>query len=84
MEIVSGLTITGESVCLDDKHFVDCTLDDCELTYSGGHVIFERTKVTACEYKFFEDAGRTFELLKLLGLVQQSMSSEITVGELIN
>lgn len=84
MEIVSGIVITSERVRLDEKHFVDCTFESCELIYSGGPVVFERTGFTGCHYKLLECAGRAFELLKMLGLIQQTLSSEIIVGEQIH
>ena len=59
MEVISNLTISNETVTLDDKHFRDCTLDNCELTYEGGPVILERTHIKSCEYAFGGKAQRT-------------------------
>lgn len=35
MEIVASLTLSGETVRFDKKHFIDCTLKGCSLVYLG-------------------------------------------------
>ena len=84
MEIISGLTIVGESVRLDEKHFVDCTLDGCSLIYLGGGVIFERTHITSCKYAFGDHAHRTVELLKMAGLLGEPSSAAFDLKECVN
>ena len=70
MEIICGRTITGEVLRLDDKHFVDCTLDGCQLSYSGGGVIFERTRLTQCRHIFHGAARATVLYLQNAGLME--------------
>ena len=74
MQIVSNVVFHQEAVMLDGKHFIDCTLEDCELSYGGGAVIFERTRIEGCDYMFGGQARRTVELLKLVGLMPVQMS----------
>ena len=35
MEVVSKQFFSDEAVKLDGKHFIDCTLANCELAYCG-------------------------------------------------
>ncbi len=84
LEIVSNLVFSQEAVLLDGKHFVDCTLDACELRYGGGIVIFERTRISGCDYMFGGQAGRTVDLLKIVGILAEPCSMQIRAGERIN
>ena len=84
MQIVSGLLISGEVVRLDEKHFIDCTLDNCSLIYLGGGVIFERTRITSCKYKFGDHARRTVELLKLTGVLNEMFYATFDPKEIVN
>ncbi len=43
MEVLQHMTFRDETVILDDRHFLDCTLQNCTMEYSGGPVILERT-----------------------------------------
>ncbi len=69
MEIILGLTIENESIRIDGKHFIDCTLVDCILEYSGGDVMFERTHMRGCRHVFYGRARRTLHYLQGTGLM---------------
>ena len=84
VEVVSNYYFSDESVTLDGKHFVDCTLVNCELTYCGGAMVFERTRISGCSYMFGEHAQRTVNLLKIVGLLGHSFSVEIDAQETVN
>ena len=43
MESLQHMTFRDETVILDDRHFLDCTLQNCTMEYSGGLIILERT-----------------------------------------
>ena len=62
------MTFENETVVIDGKHLIDCTLLNCTLEYSGGPVILERTELRGCHYVFRGQAQRTVALLKALGL----------------
>ena len=72
MEIISGMTISGKTVLLDDKHFIDCTLQNCQLNYRGGNVILERTLITHCQHLFQGPARATVLYLKRVGLMDDA------------
>ena len=67
---------------IDRRHFIDCTLLNCTLEYSGGPVILERTQLSGCRYVFFEQAGMTVQLVQTLGLMF-SGDCEAGVPELV-
>ncbi len=67
MQTVSAVTFRDETVCMDDRHFVDCHLLRCVLEYSGKELTIERTEIIGCRLKLNADAGRTMNLLQCLG-----------------
>ena len=69
MEIVRGKTLDSVSVVIDETTFVDCTLVDCILEYSGGPVAFKRTQMRGCRYVFFGQARATVHFLQSVGLM---------------
>ena len=59
MNILWNTTFENETVVIDGKHLVDCTLLNCTLEYSGGPVILERTELRGCHYVFRDQAQMT-------------------------
>lgn len=82
MQIISGLTIENTTVVLDGKHFVDCTITDCVLEYSGQKVVIETTNFNACRFLFIGEAGRTVDLLRLFEMmnVENDLVPETPLG----
>ena len=76
MNIVTGRFI-AEEVSLDGNHFQDCTLDKCTLSYDGGAVIFERTRILGCCYIFGSEARRTVDLLRVVGILCETFSGGV-------
>ena len=75
MELVRGRTITGETITVDEKQFIDCWMVDCILHYSGGSVVFERTYLQGCQYVFFGAARGTVHFLQGVGLLSHEPGS---------
>src|SRR5579875_2578109 len=71
MEIVSGRIFHGETVSLDGKHFVDCTLRDCVLEYGGFPVVLETTDFSGCRLPLQGQAAMTVRLLETLGYLDR-------------
>ena len=69
MEQIQGQIIKGQTVTIDEKEFRDCVLERCVLEYSGGSVVFERTKLQSCTYVFFGPARGTIHFLQSVGLM---------------
>ncbi len=74
MEIIEGEVFSGESVELDDKHFINCKFIDCILEYHGREVGFDRTQMNGCRHVFYGRARRTLHYLQGVGLMQYSPS----------
>lgn len=72
METVQDQKLEGLSLTIDDKHFIDCTLIDCILEYSGRPISFERTIMRRCRYVFFGSARSTVHFLQGVGLMEGS------------
>jgi hypothetical protein len=66
MEEIRRQTIKGKYLSIDEKGFIDCTLIDCILEYSGGPVSFHRTRFQRCRYVFVGRAKRTVHSFKAL------------------
>jgi hypothetical protein len=57
-----------ETVVLDGRHFVGCTFDGCEISYSGGDFGNEaNTYERPCSLVFYGAAHRTRLVLELAG-----------------
>jgi hypothetical protein len=74
VEIVQGKTLDSVSVVIDETMFIDCTMIDCILEYSGGPVSFERTNMRGCRYVFFGQARATIHFLQEVGLMDHHPS----------
>ena len=53
---------------LDGKHFRDCVFTNCELEYSGGDVILERTSIHACKHILYGYARQTANYMRTVGI----------------
>ncbi len=69
LELIQDREIRGQSMTIDDRRFVRCTLIDCLLEYSGGPVVFDRTNLQGCRYVFFGRARSTVHFLQGVGLM---------------
>jgi hypothetical protein len=63
-------TLTGQVFQVEESWFVNCTLVDCKLFYSGGRSIWENTSFQNCEWKFHDKALATIQLLNQIGLLK--------------
>ena len=77
MEVVSGREFEGELVRLDGKHFVDCTLRECTLEYSGYPVVLETTQFFGCRFQFGGQAAMTMRMLQCFGIMGDGASELI-------
>jgi hypothetical protein len=66
---ISGQTIKGEDLQIDDTAYVGCTLINCVLNYQGGAVVLDSTVLRNCKYVFYGPARRTVELLQQVGIM---------------
>ena len=74
MKTVQGQLFEEEVLNIDDTHYVDCTLTNCQLRYSGHPVAFERTRLNGCRYVFYGHARGFIHFLQHVGLMPYSSS----------
>jgi hypothetical protein len=60
-------TITGQILQVEDCWFVNCTLKQCVLYYSGGPFEFQNVKWDNCQWKFQGAAQQTIAVLSMIG-----------------
>ena len=69
MQIVENEVLTGKTVVLDDKTFVNGVYTNCPLLYSGGEFNSVNTKFVNCPVTLTGAAQRTANLLNSMGLL---------------
>lgn len=67
MQIIQSQVFKEEILNIDDTHYVDCTLTNCQLQYSGRPVVFERTRLNGCRYMFLGTLGDLCTFSSMLG-----------------
>lgn len=75
LEVVSECSFENQRVLLDGKHFVNCTLNNCTLEYSGHPVVLETTAFHDCNFQFRGEAALTMQLLECFELVTPGAKS---------
>jgi hypothetical protein len=69
MQTIENRTISGESLVMDDKHFVNCKVRQSTLIYSGGDYACTNTQFENCQIQLSGPAGKTAVFLGSFGLV---------------
>ena len=62
-------TLTRKVFRLEECWFVNCTLVECTLFYSGGSYTWEKSQFQNCEWKLQGPAQATFLLMTQIGLL---------------
>ena len=75
METILSETIQNELLRIDGKTFIDCTLVNCTLEYSGKPVVFDRTRLKRCSYVFTGEAKRFLDFLQTAGIIPATLPS---------
>jgi hypothetical protein len=69
MQIVENEVISHKTIVLDDKHFVNCTYDQCTVVYNGGEYALTNTSFKNCPITLAGAAQRTAMLLTTMGVL---------------
>ena len=64
-----GKTLEKHSFVLEECHFVNCVLKDCDLFYSGGEADWSNVRFENCHWHWQLAASRMFRLLTNLGML---------------
>lgn len=67
MEEVKNKVFRSETVRLDGKLFLDCTFQDCVLTFGGERCEWENTTFSHCRVVLDGHANNTVQVLQGLG-----------------
>jgi hypothetical protein len=62
-------TLVGQTFRVEECWFVNCTLKDCALFYSGGPIQLENATMQNCQWKFEGAAQQTIGVLSMIGLL---------------
>lgn len=67
MEEVKNKVFRAETVRLDGKLFLDCSFEDCVLSFGGERCEWETTTFTRCRVVLDGPANTTIQVLQGLG-----------------
>lgn len=70
MKIYKDKNISEQTFVLEETAFVDCTLKDCDLFYSGGDFEFVNLKLDNSRIHFRGGAKNTQLLMVTLGMLK--------------
>ena len=71
MKIFRDKTLSDQTFVLEETVFIDCTLRNCDLFYSGGDFEFVNLKLDNSRFHFREAAKYTAMLFQTLGMMRE-------------
>lgn len=72
MELIENQEVSGKTIAIDEKHFVNCKYKNCTLIYSGGDFSWVNTTFEACQISLAGSAQRTANFLGSFGIIPPS------------
>ena len=79
IEVIASREFANEVVVMDGRHFIDCTLSNCVLEYSGYPTVLETTQFQGCSFRFKAEAALTMRFCECFELIASSCSDYTTV-----
>jgi len=73
MQVVENQVVSGGTIVIDDKFFLNCHYQGTVLLYSGGEISSKDTRFENCPLQFSGAAGRTVGLLASMGMLKPGM-----------
>jgi hypothetical protein len=70
MQIVEKQISSGETVTMDDKHFLNCKFTNCKLIYGGGDFQLTETAIDNCQFVLSGPAQKTAAFLMNFGILK--------------
>jgi hypothetical protein len=77
MDIVQNQTVRGAVVVLDGKYFISCRFEECNILHCGGDYGWVSTEWINCHLSVDGPAARTFNLLKIFGMLKQETADPL-------
>jgi hypothetical protein len=71
MQIIENEVVSGKTIAIDEKHFVNCKYINCTVIYSGGDWSWTNTTFENCRFNLAGPAQKTATLLGHLGVLPQ-------------
>ncbi len=69
MQIIENEVVSGKTLAIDEKHFVNCRYNNCTLIYTGGEFTTANTVFENCHLSLAGAAQRTAALLGSFGIL---------------
>jgi len=69
MQVVENQVVSGKTITIDEKSFVNCRYQDCTLLYGGGDYAWAQTTFENCRLTLTGPAQRTVSLLGSVGVL---------------
>ena len=76
MDNVVGKTFRDQTVVMDDKNYVQCTFQKCEIVYTGGDFSWVNSKFEDCKVTITGNAGKTLAFMQQFGILPRPNSGE--------
>jgi hypothetical protein len=70
MQLIEKQVSSGETITMDDKHFLSCRFTNCRLVYSGGDSQLTETALDNCQFILSGPAQKTAAFLASFGILK--------------
>lgn len=79
MEEIRKQVIENETLLMDGKNFIECTITNCTLIFSGGDYAWTDTEFDMCILQFVGEAARTISFLGYFGKLDSEFANELKI-----
>jgi hypothetical protein len=70
MQVVENESLSGKTIVIDEKHFVNCKYKNCIVLYGGGDFGWTNTTFENCQVTLSGSAQKTANLLTYFGVMK--------------
>jgi hypothetical protein len=82
MKIYQDKNISDQTFELEEAVFINCSLKNCDLFYSGGDTEFVNLRIDGCRFHFRGAAKNTQQLFLTLGMINTEKMQPVVTGSL--